>query len=56
MTPADMRRFIDGQLTHPCEKLIGLYSVGIGGNIVEIEVTAAGVESRVVRAVEPVAA
>ena len=56
MTPADMRRFIEHQTTHPCEKLVGGTFVGIGGNIIEIEVQAKGVQSRVVSSLEHLAA
>jgi hypothetical protein len=52
MAPADMRRFIDYQVETPSETVFGWTGLSIGGNVIEIEVSAEGVESRVVRAVE----
>jgi hypothetical protein len=52
LTPADMRRLIDLQIEHPTTTVQGWQGRFIGGNIVEIEVSTAGVESRVLRAVE----
>lgn len=55
-TPARMRRFIDYQIEEPSETVLGRKQRTIGGNVVELEVTAEGVDSRVVRAVEREAA
>lgn len=56
MTPADMRQFIDHQIETPSETIHGWTGLTIGGNVVEIEVSADGVDSRVVRMVEREAA
>lgn len=56
LTPDDMRRFIDLQIEHPADFVDGWSGKGIGGNIIEIEVTGEGVESRVLRTVEREAA
>ncbi len=55
ISPAEMRALIDKQIEHPVETVQGWQGRFIGGNVVEIEVSAAGVESRVVRAIERVA-
>ena len=56
LTPNDMRRFIDLQAKHPSAFVDGWAGIGIGGNILEIEVSANGVESRVLRSVDQEAA
>lgn len=52
LSPDDMRRFIELQTQHPSDFVDGWSGIGIGGNILEIEVTGEGVESRVLRTVE----
>jgi hypothetical protein len=58
-TPERMAKVIDAQIAEPFEGVGVLERLGkqnwIGGNIIEIEVKATGVESRVVRALQPLA-
>lgn len=56
-TPDDVRRFIREQAKHPFDTEDGWNIVGIGGNIIEIEVSPLGVQSRILYNVdEPEAA
>lgn len=49
LTPSMMRRFIDRQIENPSQTVLGWQGRTIGGNVVELKVTAEGVDSRVLR-------
>lgn len=46
--PRRMRQFIDWQFANPSESVLG-YSVPLGGNVIELEVSDAGVERKLAR-------
>jgi hypothetical protein len=52
LTPAMMRKFIDHQIEHPGETVLGWNGHNIGGNIIETRVTAKGAKNFLVRAVD----
>jgi hypothetical protein len=55
MTPRLMRRFIDHQIRTPSPTVMGWTGHSIGGNVLELEVSANGVKAKVVRTAKQVA-